>query len=127
MIVMKFGGTSVEDAAAIERVCGIIRGRTQHAHTAVVVSALGGVTDELVAISAEAAHANSAAAHQRVRRLTARHLKVTRALLGRNAAPVANVLRGLFAELARLVDKASGVRRLSPRATDELLSFGERC
>src|SRR6266513_2504864 len=118
MIVMKFGGTSVEDAAAVERVCGIIRERTQHARAAVVVSALGGVTDELVEISGEAAHGNSAAAHQRVRRLTARHLRVTRALLGRNAGPLANVLRSLLAELARVIDKVNGLRRLSPRTTD---------
>ena len=65
MIVMKFGGTSVEDAGAIERVCEIVRERTQQARAAVVVSALGGVTDELLAIGGEAAHRNSAAAQER--------------------------------------------------------------
>ena len=47
MIVMKFGGTSVENAAAIQRVAEIVRSRREN-HPVVVVSALAKVTDQLV-------------------------------------------------------------------------------
>src|ERR1051325_2306178 len=47
MIVMKFGGTSVEDAAAIDRSCSIVIER-QSQHPLVVVSALGGATNGLL-------------------------------------------------------------------------------
>src|SRR5436189_5175233 len=45
-VVMKFGGTSVEDAAAIRRLCQIVNGRLRY-HPVVVVSALAKVTDQL--------------------------------------------------------------------------------
>src|ERR1019366_1209892 len=51
MIVMKFGGTSVESAAAITRVAGIVRAR-QTRHPVVVVSAMGKTTNKLLAIAA---------------------------------------------------------------------------
>ena len=50
MIVMKFGGTSVEDAKAIERSAGIVKGRLEH-KPAVVVSAMAKVTDQLLAMA----------------------------------------------------------------------------
>ena len=54
MIVMKFGGTSVEDAAAIERAGAIVRQRLPQ-QPVVIVSALAGVTDQLVCMSETAA------------------------------------------------------------------------
>ncbi|PYP34429.1 MAG: lysine-sensitive aspartokinase 3, partial [Gemmatimonadetes bacterium] len=53
--MLKFGGTSVEDAAAFERVAEIVRAE-RGAHPVVVVSAMSGVTDALLA-SVEAASA----------------------------------------------------------------------
>ena len=53
MIVMKFGGTSVESAAAIERVAGIVKAR-QERRPVVVVSAMGKTTNKLLAIAAAA-------------------------------------------------------------------------
>jgi aspartate kinase len=50
MIVMKFGGTSVESAAAIERVAAIVKARWI-AHPVVVVSAMGKTTNKLLAIA----------------------------------------------------------------------------
>ena len=52
-VVLKFGGTSVEDAAALRRVVAIVAGRKEP--VVVVVSALGGVTDQLLAASERAA------------------------------------------------------------------------
>src|SRR4051812_5416346 len=53
MIVMKSGGPSVESAAAIERVAGIVRAR-QERHPVVVVSAMGKTTNKLLEIAATA-------------------------------------------------------------------------
>ena len=53
MIVMKFGGTSVESAEAIERVAGIVRDRLAQ-RPVVVVSAMGKTTNKLLAIAAAA-------------------------------------------------------------------------
>src|SRR6266705_3486488 len=50
MIVMKFGGTSVESAAAIERVAGIVKARAPR-RPIVVVSAMGKTTNKLLAIA----------------------------------------------------------------------------
>ena len=53
MIVMKFGGTSVESAAAIERVAGIVKARLAR-KPVVVVSAMGKTTNKLLAIASAA-------------------------------------------------------------------------
>src|SRR5213593_306946 len=53
MIVMKFGGTSVESAEAIERVAGIVAGRQKDAPV-VVVSAMGKTTDRLLKLATTA-------------------------------------------------------------------------
>ncbi len=55
LVVMKFGGTSVQDASAIGRTAEIVRGRVAAGHRAVVVvSALAKVTDQLLAAGAAA-------------------------------------------------------------------------
>ena len=50
MIVMKFGGTSVEDAKAIDRVVSIVHGRLAQ-QPVVVVSAMAKVTDTLLTMA----------------------------------------------------------------------------
>jgi aspartate kinase len=55
LVVMKFGGTSVEDAAAMERTAAIVAGRRERGLKAVtVVSAMAKVTDLLIASGAAA-------------------------------------------------------------------------
>src|SRR5690349_19630974 len=77
MRVLKFGGTSVADAAAIDRLVAIVRGR-QGART-VVVSALGGVTDRLLAIGALAA-SDGEGARAALTDVVARHEQVASSL-----------------------------------------------
>jgi aspartate kinase len=56
LVVMKFGGTSVEDPAAIGRTAAIVAGRVaQGKQPVVVVSAMAKVTDQLLRAAAEAA------------------------------------------------------------------------
>ena len=58
MIVMKFGGTSVQDAKAIDRVAHIVQGRLAD-RPVVVVSAMAKVTDSLLAMGKAAGERRS--------------------------------------------------------------------
>ena len=62
MIVMKFGGTSVEDAYAIRRLVRIVRSRLNF-RVVVVVSALAKVTDELLRLGPARAPAHAVGEH----------------------------------------------------------------
>lgn len=131
MLVLKFGGTSVEDARAIERVCEIVRSRAgsgaeQRTPAVVVVSALAGVTDQLVEMGTRAERGDIATATRLCRQWAARHLRVVRALLPRKAAArAASELLIRSHQLEAVVDGVAAVRELSPRTTDRLLAFGE--
>ena len=82
-IVVKFGGTSVQDAAAFERAGGIVRSHGG-ARPVVVVSALSGMTDALLAAAATA-HDGTAALDS-LEPLFERHRQVARQLLSTAAA-----------------------------------------
>jgi len=75
MIVMKFGGTSVEDAKAIGRLAEIVKGRLDR-KPVVIVSAMAKVTDSLVAMSHAAANGALPDALKLLRQLRQRHLNV---------------------------------------------------
>jgi aspartate kinase len=67
MIVMKFGGSSVESAAAIERVAGIVKAREAR-RPVVVVSAMGKTTNKLLAIAHDAIAGKRESAIRQTRR-----------------------------------------------------------
>ena len=83
MIVCKFGGTSVQDADAIDRAVSIIRGKTSR-QPIVVVSALGGATNVLLEIAHKAASGELLVALQLIEQLRERHLREAAALLVRH-------------------------------------------
>ena len=117
--VLKFGGTSVEDAAAFERVAEIVRAE-RGAHPVVVVSAMSGVTDALLA-SVEAASAAELEPHFE------RHRDVARRLLDAAAAArFDSELARAREELDRLLERVSRERAALPALRDEVASYGER-
>ncbi len=73
MIVMKFGGSSVQDATAIRRVASIVALRLAE-QPLVVVSAMGGVTDKLVQVAEAAARNELSAAIGLLEAIRARHV-----------------------------------------------------
>ena len=81
MIVAKFGGTSVGDAAAIERLAAIVKGRVRK-HPVVVVSAMSGVTNQLLAMAEQSSRGQLIGAVRAVEGLRERHLEETEKLLG---------------------------------------------
>ena len=125
MIVMKFGGTSVESAEAIERVSKIVGSRSKESPV-VVVSAMAKVTDQLVAMGNKAASGDSSEALTSLAALRERHRDTAKALLGeKRAAALAPRLNAHIAELENFLRGLAAVRELTPRGSDYLLSFGE--
>ena len=127
MIVAKFGGTSVADAAAIRRAASIIRGRLDR-QPLVVVSALAGTTNMLLAAAEQAASGHLVAAIAQVEALRERHLSVAGELLGDDAVArdVAAEASALFDELAHLSEALSVLGHMTPRSLDAFSSVGEQ-
>jgi len=124
-VVLKFGGTSVEDAAAFERVAAIIRASVQVRPVVVVVSALAGITDALLGLASTAAQ-DPRAALTTLEPLLARHAEVARQLISPLGATAVHgeldrVRRALAALFRRIVSEP---RRL-PVLKDEVVAYGE--
>jgi aspartate kinase len=128
VIVLKFGGTSVADAAAIERTVEIVRGRL-HSGPVVVVSALAGTTNALIAIAEQSAKGHLIGASAGVHALRDRHMRQAQALLGDSdlTADVMSELSTYFDELARLAEAISVFGYVTPRTLDAVAAFGELC
>jgi aspartate kinase len=126
MIVAKFGGTSVGDAAAIERAAAIIAERVPR-QPLVVVSALGGTTNALIAIAEQAASGQFILAIRGVETLRERHLEVATELLGDDeaATEVIGELSATFDELAALAEALSVLGHATTRSIDAIASKGE--
>jgi aspartate kinase len=126
MIVAKFGGTSVGDAPAIERAAAIIAERAPR-QPLVVVSALGGATNALIALGEQAASGQLILAIRGVEALRERHLTVAGELLGDgpDAVEVIGELSATFDELAALAEALSVLGHATTRSIDAIASKGE--
>lgn len=124
MIVLKFGGTSLQDATAIARCCEIVRSRVERTPV-VVASAMAKVTDALLEASALAADGNREGALKRFCKLQERHQATARELL-RNPDPALAAINSLFDELRPLLTALCALHELTPRLSDRITSFGER-
>ena len=126
MIVCKFGGTSVADGEAIARAASIVTSRLAR-QPVVVVSALGGVTNDLLDVAHRAANGNLLVALSIVESLRTRHLRTVASLLddGDERADVeAEVSAGLD-ELAHLAEAFSTLGFVTPRSLDAVAAIGE--
>ena len=121
MIVMKFGGTSVESAEAITRVASIVRARLAQ-RPVVVVSAMGKTTNKLLAIANRAIEGELAAAQNLLSDLHTFHLRES----GDYGIDLHLEIDPLINQLSDLVRGLVVMRELTPRATDAILAFGER-
>ncbi|MBR1575719.1 MAG: bifunctional aspartate kinase/homoserine dehydrogenase I [Bacteroidales bacterium] len=149
MRVLKFGGTSVGTAEALQQVKQIVEGRRER--LIVVVSALGGVTDQLLAAAAmaERGDAGYLTAYED---LAARHRSLVAALFGarpgmaagtetapcapadaRKALPGTGVpgsgmprIEALLSELRMRLDGVFTLQVLPRKTRDEIVSYGER-
>jgi aspartate kinase len=126
VVVMKFGGTSVEDTAAIRRLVGIVQSRLG-AQPVVVASALARVTDQLLEAGNAAGGGHLGAALAIVRNIYVRHEDLADALVEGSAhSTLDRDLRGEFRELESLLHELEATRQLDLKSQDHLLGFGER-
>jgi aspartate kinase len=134
MIIMKFGGTSVQDAAAINQVAEIVRGRVDRAPV-VVVSAMAQVTDTLLRIACLAMESRFDEAHSFINNLRDRHIVTARELLSQpdltepgdySLDSIERRVCEQVAELENLTRSVSTLGELTARSQDAIVSFGER-
>lgn len=129
IVVMKFGGTSVEDATAILRTASIVAGRLRKdLSPVVVVSAMSCVTDSLLAAAAAAGRNDREAALQISASLRARHLHTSSEIVPHTGrlADLHLAIHRDFDSLDDLLRGICAVGELTPRTEDNVVSFGER-
>jgi len=125
MKILKFGGSSLATADRINAVADIVNSSLATDRVAVVVSAMGGVTDSLVAIGKDAASGHDY--HARLEDLRTRHHTTATELLNADeAAEISSSIDRVLDELGRLLHGVSLVGECSPRTGDTVLSCGER-
>ena len=125
-LIMKFGGTSVGSLAAIRQAIEIVRAaRAEWPRLAVVISAMSGVTDALIAAAHAAAQGDEAAPARTALDLRAKHLAVLHALAP-GAKDVELIISTYLDEFAALCHAIGVLGEASPRALDAISSLGER-
>jgi len=128
VIVLKFGGTSVADAEAIERAGRIVASRLDRGPI-VVVSALSGVTNALLALAEQAAKGHLIGALRAVEGLRERHLAQAELLLGAGTDECNETsaeLSAMIDELAHLAEALATLGDLTPRSLDAIAAIGEK-
>ena len=124
--IHKFGGASLADAAAVAHAAGIIAAR--EGPRVVVVSAMAGVTDALLALAEHAARGSADKATAAVRALRDQYVTAARAVLpaGARRDEVVGEIEGSLAELQQLTSGLAILQELTPRTNDYLVARGER-
>ncbi|MEO8255842.1 MAG: lysine-sensitive aspartokinase 3 [Acidobacteriota bacterium] len=134
-VVMKFGGTSVADAAAMTRLAGIVRrqidkqraaGQTDQRPPVVVVSALSKVTDGLLDVARRIERGDRDGATTRLNDLVERHVAVAAGVAsGARLAAVVRDVRAEFTGLTDMVRALAALHEVSPRLLDAVAATGE--
>ena len=125
-IVMKFGGSSVADAACMRRVAELVRAASPRPPL-VVLSAMGKTTNALFAAAKAAEGGALEVALAGMRAIRAAHVQAAGELFA-GAVPTGleTALAERFGELELLLRGVALLRELSPRSMDAVASFGER-
>ena len=125
MKILKFGGTSVGSAKNINRVIDIISNISQESKVAVVVSAVGGITDKLLAVADKAIN-KDASYKTDLETIKDIHQTIINELITDDRCSiVSEIIQDRLNQLEGLLDGIYLINELSPKTTDKLLSFGE--
>src|SRR5271167_3461190 len=127
-IVMKFGGSSVASAERIKNVADRVKGNGRGHQVVVVCSAMGDVTDELLALCADASKGLEKPVEERLASVRERHLAALTAAVSDKAVrrQVLGMLNGTLGQLEKLVRGSTVLGELTPRSKDAIVSCGER-
>ncbi|WP_416442201.1 bifunctional aspartate kinase/homoserine dehydrogenase I [Leeuwenhoekiella sp. A16] len=123
MRVLKFGGTSVGSVKNINQVIKIVSEASKEQKIAVVVSAIGGITDLLLKTGTEASTKDEAY-KSTFQHIKEKHLEFTSTLIQDDQGAIDEVT-ALLKELDELLYGIYLINELSPKTIDKLLSYGE--
>jgi len=125
MKVLKFGGSSVGSTASIRNVKQIVG--SQQGQVIVVVSALGGVTDQLINTARMASEGNKAY-EEELAKLTKRHYDLINEIIptGDKCNELLGKVEQLLEELRDIFQGIYLIKDLSRKTNDTILSYGER-
>lgn len=125
MVVLKFGGTSVQDAVSMNGALAITVKYLDQAPV-LVSSAMSGVTNELVRLTQLILAQDTEGAKALLQALEDRHLKTLAELAtGKNLETGRELVAGIFGELRALVKGSLLLKECSPRVYDAVLATGE--
>src|SRR4030095_8847599 len=124
--VMKFGGTSVGDAVCIRRAAEIVAKASLDGRVVAVVSAMSGVTNQLVAAAHDSTTGKDSSEVAGI--LREQHLKVAATLIKNEdrLRGLVEEIEAITAELVRLYGGLTLLRELTPRTLAIVSSIGER-
>ncbi|OGU58014.1 MAG: hypothetical protein A2X64_00315 [Ignavibacteria bacterium GWF2_33_9] len=136
MIVLKFGGTSVKDAEAFERVLDIVTNTLSSSYICgndvtklIVLSASSGITDKLIALVNAAKNADESTAMQIYASIEKRQIEIMEGIFSTNS-PVYSAcsakVTALLLDLKHFVEGIIFFREATPKALDKAVSYGER-
>ncbi len=127
MKVLKFGGTSVQDSKSISRLTDIVAQHLKEDQPiAVVVSAMGGITNQLLQMAKGAEEGENF--NRQLKEIEDRHLAVIHDLIpAKRQNPIIMQVKFYLNEMEELLQGVRSVRELSPKTKDSILSFGELC
>lgn len=126
MVVLKFGGSSLADGPRIEAVARIIEDAAKSGRIAVVLSAMKGVTDLLIA-AARRAEEGSEGHKEVLEKIRSQHFTAVRKLFNAtDQAAVITPLQLMFNELEEIFHGVELIKECSTRTMDLVMSFGER-
>lgn len=129
LITMKFGGTSVGSPEAIANVVGIVKGEVEAgSRVMVIVSAMSGVTDALLASVKMAIADNKWGYLDTARKLRDRHDDTLNILIppGKNREQTQAEIAAMLEEYMRICQAVNILGEATPRIWDAVVSFGER-
>ena len=125
MIIMKFGGTSVEDPTAIRRLIAIVRTQL-HRRPIVTVSAMGKTTNGLLECARLAAAGEIETANRKLESLAAHHFNAADQLaLPIEKEPLRYTLVKRFDEIRATLREINAARQVTPRFSDAVSANGE--
>ena len=124
---MKFGGTSVGDASCISRAAKIIADAARDYRCVAVVSAMSGVTNQLIEAANQARAGKAVEATRVLEALRKQHESALVALIPQEERrKICQKVEDVLAEGRRLCEGTALLRELTPRTLDAVSSLGER-
>lgn len=127
LLVMKFGGTNMQDSGAIRHSASLAgRSLVTGVRVVVVVSAMAGVTNGLLALADAAESGDIAAANDEIAALRTRHFTAAQELGAAPDSATVRDIREMHETLRQAVYGVYLLRELTPRSRDLIVAFGER-